>query len=64
LVHSRCGRFLPWREANSLGVILEDKFDEELFARQKKRTEQTMKIVITLLAAVFAFVLFYLVKNG
>jgi hypothetical protein len=47
-----------------MGIILEDKFGEELFARQKKRTERTMKIVITLLAAVFAFVLFYLVKNG
>jgi len=43
---------------------LEDKFDEELFAYQKKRTERTMKMVITLLAGVFSFVLFYLVKNG
>jgi hypothetical protein len=45
-------------------VILEDKYDEELFAHQKRRTERTMKIVIALLAGVFAFVLFYLVKNG
>jgi hypothetical protein len=43
---------------------LEKQFDEELFAHQKKRTERTMKIVMTLLAGVFAFVIFYLVKNG
>jgi len=43
---------------------LEDKFDEELFAHQKKQTERTMKIVIALIAGVFLFVLYYLIQNG
>jgi hypothetical protein len=43
------------------GFILEDKFDEELFARHKKQTERTMKIVVTLLAAVFLLILYFLI---
>jgi hypothetical protein len=46
------------------GIILEDKSDEELFAQHRKQTERTMKIVVTLLAAVFLFVLYFLIKNG
>jgi len=43
---------------------LDDKFAEELFAQLKKKNERTMKRVLTLLAAVFLFVLYFLIKNG
>ena len=43
---------------------MEDESESDLFAFQEQRTRQTMKIAITLLACVIAYVLFYLVKNG
>jgi len=43
---------------------LDNKLDEELFARQKKQTERFLKIIVALLAAVFAYVLYFLLKNG
>jgi len=45
-------------------VGLENEPERDLFAFQEQRTKQTMKIVITLLVGVIAYVLFYLVKNG
>jgi hypothetical protein len=42
---------------------LEDKFDEELFAKQKERTERAMKVAITFVAGGFLFLLYYLIKN-
>jgi hypothetical protein len=48
-----------WKE-----FILEDEFEEELFAQQKKHSERIMKIAVTLLAAVFLFVFYFLLQNG
>jgi len=43
---------------------LDDNLENRLFAMQRKRTERTMKIMVALLAAVFLFVLYFLVQNG
>lgn len=43
---------------------MDDDSENKLFEMQKKRTLRTMKIMITLLAAVFLFVFYYLVLNG
>jgi hypothetical protein len=41
---------------------MDDKFDEEkLFAHHKKQTEQAMKIVVALVAAVLLYTLYVLV---
>lgn len=48
-----------WKE-----FLLDDNLEDRLFAMQRKRAERTMKIVIALLAAVFLFVLYFLVLNG
>jgi len=46
------------------GFLLDDNLENRLFAMQRKRTERTMKIMVALLAAVFLFVLYFLVQNG
>jgi hypothetical protein len=43
--------------------MLDDKLDEEVFARQKIQAEKTMKIVVTLLVAVFLFTLYVLLQD-
>lgn len=43
---------------------MDDDLENRLFEMQKKRTVRTMKIMITLLGAVFLFVFYYLVLNG
>jgi len=43
---------------------LDDNLENRLFAMQRKRTARTMKIMVALLAAVFLFVLYFLVQNG
>lgn len=42
---------------------MEDDYDAELFAHYKSKTERTMKIVVAMLAVVFLFVLYTLVKG-
>lgn len=46
------------------GFLLDDNLENRLFAMQRKRTERIMKIMVALLAAVFLFVLYFLVQNG
>lgn len=42
-------------------IILEDEFDDELFALYKKKTERTMKIAVAFFAVIFLFVLYFLI---
>ncbi len=44
------------------GAHLENH-ETELFARHKKKTERTMKIVVALLIFAFAFTLWFLLTN-
>ena len=43
---------------------MQDDHDEALFARHKKQTERTMKIVVAMIAVVFLFVLYTLINGG
>jgi hypothetical protein len=43
---------------------LEEDLEKALFAQHKENSERTMKIVVAMLAAVFLFVLYFLIQNG
>ena len=43
---------------------MENDIDEALFAVQKKRTEQTLKKAVVIIALIFIIVLYMLIQNG